>query len=470
MRVGSPNSAAAVVAAGAAALGVASIWVAALRRPFQFSYVEGYLVEQALRVRGGDLYRPLGEPAWIVDNFPPLYPALLAATGADAHGLWAAGRLMTMAAVVGLAWVLWRHGESRNGRAYAVAVAVAWLVLPFVLRRSVLVRMDFLAILLAVSGVLAYRSGRRGWALAAFLAAGLTRQTMLAAPLALALTMPRREALRFLGALAVLAAGAVALLSLAWPDMLRHLVLYNTGRYFPLMALAKYGSLLSLHAPLLILAAASWWRLRGSEDATDRFLVRYAPLALALAVTVGKPGSTYNHFLEGLFAAAWLVARSPPIALRGLRLPARARATALVTTQASILLVSGLVGGPLATTMAALGEGDDQLALVDRLAAAPAPVLSENAGVVVQAGHDVLLEPRTLLELHLSGRWDDAPLVSSLHNGIYSVVVTEGFGSDGRRSDGFRFSAEAWAALQETYVVEQVVGRWTVWVPQGGAP
>lgn len=477
---------------------VVLLGLVALLVPHQITYAEGYMLEQAVRLAEGEgLYRD-SQPPWVLDNFPPVWPAALA-VGVHWFGVsFAWGRALTLAAVAGLLWLLLAFQRRRgDARWLAWGVAALWLLSPFVLRRAVIARMDFPALLLAALGVWcvleaarrrapgpgavpAPDRGRRWTALAlaclCFALAAFTRQTMLVAPVAAAAALwslrLRRPAVAVLGGTGVLvAAGAFTLQGLTDGNFLRQVVLDNTGRY----ALDKLGRmtwvLLAAHAPLLLFGGWGAWRSLRDGTVEGRVLGVWACAEAVASCTVGKPGAAINHYLPLLYVAALHAApglRAAADAARRWKRFAQADATQRGARLALMALAfqAVVLAGPLAFVSAAvLTHQDDEGRLVAVLRAEDAPILSENAGAVLQAGHPVLIEPRLLLERHEAGAWDDDALVRAIEDRNFSLVVMQTFPEYQGGEEGFRLTPAVWAALREHYAPTEQVGRWNLWRP-----
>lgn len=474
-------------AAWAIRLGIASVIAAAGLAvwagsfPFQISYVEGYLLEQGARLAGGgQLYRPLSGSPWIIDNFPPGYVALMAGIVKVGGVHFGAARLLTFAAVAGLGVLLvaWLR-RTQVSLALSWAVLGLWVLSPFVIQRALLVRLDFLALLLSGIGLATFlrlEQRRPAIAIAAssllFLAAIMTRQTAVAAPTALILALwlqgQRIQAIRLAALLGALVGLALAGLQLASNGgFFVHAIQGNIGPY-QLQGLARKTVRAAFyHAPLFIAAIfglRTTWR-RNTLEA--RIRVIWFATALLTSLTVGKPGSSANHYLELLFVAALLAGAG----LQQIRLPLRwptpglrnphAIAVAFIALQ---LLVTA-ASGPLQTSIAVLSDRHEEASLVNFLQSTQGPILSENAGAALLAGHDVVFEPRTFLELHRAGRWDDSVLVAQIQAHAYGAIVLEDFPPGAVRTLGFRFTPNVWDALNDNYVPAHKFGRWIVLEP-----
>ncbi len=465
-----------------AALFLTALSIATVLYPYQTSYIEGYMLDQAARLAdGGPFYRDITQAPWVADNFPPLYPLLLA-VGVQTFGAgFAFGRMLTLASVAGLAGLAYAW-HRRQGSRWPIAVALVglWLASSYVLRRGVLVRMDLAAILLAGAGLLGYLhlEDRRprlavGVALAGFVLALGTRQTLVAAPAALLVALAVAGRWRHAAAigLGVALAGVVAVVTLqAWTDGLfwQNVVVANRGNHLVLAYLERAGLMVLAHIPLLVLGGLGAWEIWRSQGLEARALSLWLVTATLVTWTAGKAGATYNHFLELLFVVGLLVSHG--IAWLARREPVRAWDPSgnvrgiLAVALAAQLVITG-VSPATAAAVTALEDQEGDARLVAFLAANQGPVLSENAGAAVQAGHPVVLEPRTFRDLDQVDRWDDAGLVASLEERRYTLVVTETFEERVYCDPGCRWPVEAWGALERNYEPTREIGHWQIWRP-----
>ena len=429
--------------------------VAMARFPYQTDYGEGPLLSQArLLASGHDPYRSDAVAPYTVANYPPVYPLLVAAlqrtTAARGFGpsRALAGTATLTAAVLAAATVrtLLRRAGRVGWPAAVVPPLAASLLLcqPDIWLWGSLGRVDALALAWTMTGIYAIarqpERADRTWPW--FLLAVLTRQSAVEG-LATALwyLWPQRRAvavrlgLRWAGALAVVVA---ALQVVTGGQFLQQIVVANVNTWTPGAALGAWLGWLFVNGGLPLLAGAAWgWRL--ARDLPDGRLLRgFAVSAWAVSLTVGKVGSSVNYFFPTIAACA-LLAALVPLAPRRSGL-------------AAALLVAYAVGlGPLAdgrglggmalrslTAYRDLGtpgydrmgwrvpaNGNDpaQRQLVARLRSTPGPILSENMGDLVLAGHRIFFQPFEMTRLYRAGRWNDAPLVRRAQTGGFGLVV-----------------------------------------------
>lgn len=439
------------------------------------------MLEQGWRLaahRG--LYGDLSHIPWIADNFPPAYLALMGILYhfAGPDFLW--GRLLTLLAVFSMGCLLYRwYRECEVPPRLALAFLALWLASPIVIRRLVLIRMDYAAILFSGLGLFWFLRHERSTTKAVvgssllFVLAVFTKQSAVAAPMALFCTLifshRTREALSLalLSSLIVL----VGVFGLQWSTdgrFLEHVVSFNNHRWFWGKGALLYVIAFLVDLPLFLLAIASVaktlpaWR---EESLARRSLCVWFLISALTALVAAKGGSVFNQFLELLWVAAMLA----PHGLRTCaeKIPPRWRrepqsSDALPVFLSCLLAIQLVFGISQAAEIHYRLTWDNQRELVQRLRHLAAPILSENAAVLLQAGHTPLIEPRMIVELTMKGVWDETPLVQSIQGKVFSRLILK---RDRLRYTA-RFSPNVLEAIRGYYEQDEVFGPWEVWTPK----
>jgi hypothetical protein len=411
-----------------------------LHFPFGLNYSEGLIWQQALWMFGPHAYPDIARYPFLVFEYPPLYHLVVrgvaAGLGAD---MLASGRgvsMLSTAVAAGLiGWVAAGFGTA-SGRWPAAAGGVLAGLLPFtllpVIAWSTLMRVDMLGLALTYGGIaLGVAALRRPRLLAPALlccvAACYTKQTYLAAPLALWCVHLRHDARGALRAGGIaLAVGLAVLCALSWltaGGFPRHIVVYNVNR-FSLAAAAGQGVAWPAAYPALagltLAAAVLCWRDPARRTAEARFWLAYLALSTATLLFAGKSGASINYVIEWLCVwcvwIGWLAARA--LAAPG---PLAAVVPLLLAIQLSP--VPGAVRQLHATQLSPARNRQAQ-ALLDRLRAVPGPVLSDDMVLLRRAGKEVGLEPAILAELAARGEWREQTLVDMLRGHAFGAVVT----------------------------------------------
>jgi hypothetical protein len=348
------------------------------------------------------------------------------------------------------------------------------------------------------------RGGARGCALL-FALALLTRQTLLAAPLACMIHLAldrnwaalRRFVLRFI----LYVGGAYGILflltrGLAW----HHLVTYNVNPFHwnqvvvwagHLWRFQKFALVLTALLPVLwlFIVYGERWRRESSREsdappaggeeenpggffALIRFSCIYGLLAFASFFMVGKEGAAANYLLElhlavGLFLgvqvgfgndARLTATRQPGMGLlRVLLFLGLSFHAVYLTSQAGLLFSKRIPGA------AERLSGIELLEILERI---PGEVICDEPIYTIQAGRPVLFQPFILSQLARQKMWDESRFVEDLRSGRFRALVTT--------QDFFREEQFFWAwtpamrrAVRDTYGIHARLGGtagWKCWV------
>jgi hypothetical protein len=433
------------------------------------------MLEFSRRLMAGEpVYKPLTEFPLGTCNYAPL-PLVLARLTFPILGFgYAAGRiwvlLATLAiAVILLAWVRQstqippfrgsgpkRSGVGRRAGEQLVPALVAslvWLGAPYVYHWMPQFRVDLPGLAFSLAGVyVVWRSQSRRAILGAallFVLGLYCKQAFLAAPAAAFLYLlvrDRRQALLLAGAMLLL--GGIPFLALSISThgaFWNSLVSANVNPFKLDLLLSQVTGLVRTQLPLMLLTAAFLIPAAGRRAAAadgaagcrtqaNTLIVIYIGLALLTMGLAGKVGSWENYFLEPLAAlclgaglgSAHLMARTGPPAGPSLGpVPRRERVRwlvpLLVLAQVIVMWHTPARAAHIMRADAAANE-----ALHPLVAAAPGLVLSEDMGLLVQAGKPVVYYDFQFSQLALAGRWDQSWEVDNLRLGIFSLVIFEG--------------------------------------------
>jgi len=402
--------------------------------PYDLNYGEGYVLNDAIRLsRGESLYVDLQQFPMVRSPYPPLFPLVWSVFQSIAGPVFWPGRLLSVLSLVGIGlFVGWNAWRLRLG-IWPSVVAVGLVAgSPFVYQWAGYARVDMLALLGAVGGVVAAQwvGGRRGVLLSAVLC-GLaiwTKQTTITAAVAVGIALTLRS--WRCGAAFALLIGVpslfvvLALNAATAGEFAQHVLAGNsTNPLIPLRAAVYVAAFVILDLPAVV--AGLWWLRRGLTRAPSPIAV-YLPIALLAAVSAGNGGSSVNYLIEPVLAVALVV----PFAWRAVPREAALAAPLLAAVQLAVLVHWPNSFGTTYLGESALGHTPTQVdaaigAHLDSVVqAASGEVIAEPAGFALRNGRPVYLQPIDLRAEQLQGRWRSEPLTAALASGRFSEVIT----------------------------------------------
>jgi hypothetical protein len=485
---------------GLAVLAGLTLWLAgrALTYPYQFLHGEGLMLEFTRRLAAGEpVYKPLAEYPLGTCNYAPL-PLLLARLTLPLTGLsFTAGRVWTLLATLVIAAILFAWVRRASGQVLpALVAALAWLGTPYLYHWVPQFRVDLPGLAFSLTGIyLVWREvgkefgprwpGVVGAALL-FVLGLYCKQSFLAAPAAAfcyLLLRHRRQALILAGAMLVLGGVPFLVLNITTHGAFWDSLITSNVNPFDLHLLVSQAvDLVRTYLPLLLLAAlflllppcsATAERLPARTgnstwlpaSAGKALIAIYLALALLTVGLAGKVGSWENYFLE-LLAALCLGAGLGVASL--LSLADRAgKALAVGRWVVPLLVLSQVVlmwHTPAKAAGVMRADAAANQVLQPQVAAASGLVLSEDMGLLVQAGKPVPYYDFQLSQLALAGRWDQSWEVGNLQRSAFSLVILE---TDTRLDveKYGRYTRAFVSALDYGYRLAERVGKYHVYRP-----
>jgi hypothetical protein len=486
-------------------------WVAIGQRilyPFPIDYGEGPLLRQLAYLQQGGtlagLYGDPGAPPYLIVNYPPVYLLVSQALGWGLPALMA-GRIVSALAGVAVALSIWRlvvqPSPPAYGRVFALCTTLTWFALPIVREWSGVMRVDMLGVALGLAGLVAVRHKRPLLGTALVVLALLTKPSLLAAPLALAVWMisqPWRQWVR-MAAVALAVVGIVAGgITLAGGNIWLHVIQANVNLWDEALARGFWREAWQLHWPLMIAALLitlsvvirSWRQLTHPTTIWTSMAIAYTVGGIIVGLGIGKVGAYANYFLEWYAGMVWILGIGAQSALAH---TTWRRWLAVGCVLAGSLAVAryiplwsetypkpyGMIEGQRPPRLIVGGYGVWQdvqrerqildanavtaAALNAEIAALGGPVFTDVPGVAAQAGVEApmqVFEHRQLLDV---GLWDQRPMLRMLANGEMPLVVLDYLGN--------WMTPESIALIQTRYAQSGSRGSFDLYQPIAvGAP
>ena len=444
--------------------------------PYPLDYGEAPLVDQAMRLAAGqNIYRAdISTPPYTISNYPPLYiVSLIPFVKLFGPNFWA-GRVISwlcaLASSVFLALIIQTHTKDRLA---SVITLMTFLVIPYVVSWSSLLRIDLLALAFSLAGMyflVRWPTGRWGLVVGGLLlvAAIYTRQSYaLAAPLATFVWLLAHDWRRAFG-LAAWVGGLTLILFLILNT------LTQGGFYFNIVTanINEFGMERlewNLHriweaAPILLILGGSSLFLVRRWNRSWPLVAPYLIGAGLSALTIGKIGSNVNYFLE-LCAALSLAVGSIVAWSRkvvGIHI-LRIVLLALLTFQTGILLHTTLEEN-VTGLRARMKAVSDLRNLEDIVANTQGPILAdEYMGMITLQGRFLTVQPFEVTQLAHAGLWDQTPLIQSIQDKEFPLILIHYFPEFEVYKE--RWTPEMLAAIDRSYVVTDILADTRVYKP-----
>ena len=422
--------------------------------PAQLNYLDGYIVDDALRIAAGEaLYEDPSVAPYAINMYTPAAMYAMAALIRGGVDGFSAGRLLSLLSVIGVALIIALTGWPRTGW-LALAVGLLYLLHPIQWPWSLVVRPDEPALLLAIAAIaLLTVDDRRWWLPAALLLAAslLTKQSSIAAPVAAGCWLLLKNWRRGMAFAAVYASAVGAsVLLLQWRTgglFLLHVAVANDHPFSWNRVVSMYHRFI-LSNPLVVgllvvLLGVVVWRRRWSLPAV------YAFTSAGVAMAVGRLGASLNHFLEPVAAIFLLAACDFPVEFFERRRPVRMAIAALLAAGFSLSAAASWIDQWRAhQTARAMVPIHNRL--VETVAAVDGPVVSDDAAAVVGAGKRVHIRPFIMSQLSARGRWDQTPFVDEIRRHQIGMIIVR---SAPRSVYESRYTPEMRQAIDQNYEV-----------------
>ncbi len=466
---------------------------------------EGTLLHEArLILRGEPLYQPLQLDRVVGAPYPPVHAYTLAAVERLLHGptppanvdtghLWFGGRLISLAGITGAALIagliVWRVGGNVSA---ALLTSLAFLATPPAQLWATRIKPDPLALLFTTSGLLlaaiAFTSSIRRrrifliWAALLFALAYFTKQTQIAAPLAVGFALlfaplpageralppgwvRRQFALRpgliafSLTYLVAVGASWLALDIITNGQFTFHVWGLHPPEWWIFGRFLRYAALLLPGWPLMLLVLCGGGllvvRMRGrAPDPALTMALAYAALGSATLIGAGTIGSHHNHLLEPYLALAIGGGAAAGRMLGMARFGSGAARVVLPVLAAGLLVLQGwsFIQRP------AWYGGEFDLSqpnwerFVTLIRSQPGEVLSDDVGLLLLAGKTPRYDdPPTMGPAARSDLWDQSGLLREIEAQRFDLVLLH-FDATRQEIDSYgRWSPEFIAALRANY-------------------
>jgi len=446
--------------------------------PFPLDDGEGFVLNQAILLKNKfPLYPLISEPPYIVTNYPPVFPLLLSLFTNPLNPSFFAGRFLTLLASVVLAVSAGGCVKSATGdRRAGIITFLLVFASPIIFFWGALVRVDILASALSLAGLWVAMRSRNGifYSIPLLVAALFTRQSSIETAFAIGAVLILRPVVygnrpafltRTLPFIAgwIIAVVAVFGILQAWTggQFWLHTVTYTRTEYFFGRMLNNFALIIKHHALLFLVALITL--PTAIRDRKKFILAAFFIASFGTALLAGKVGSDLNYFINLAVASSILAGSFIADLFKKLE-ASESRSGVLIPAMLlipAIMIHSGMMEGHRAWSFTPTSEDiESGNRIVEVLSSVNGPILCEDEGFCLKAGHEVLFNPFIMSEMAREGYWDESDFITAIQNKEFDLIMlrfdvfaeyhddTPGYGNN---AGWDRFTPAMEAAISENY-------------------
>jgi hypothetical protein len=456
--------------------------------PYQIDYGEGYMLYLAKTVAdGGTIYTDISELPSIPGLYTPVY-TIICALFIKIFGVsFTIGRIISIVSALIIGYLVYKIAEKYSDRRSALIALLFFFALPYVYRWSCLFRVDMLALLFSLVGIylfLKYERNKKIYlCIPFFLLAVFTKQSMIIAPLAAFIYLflkDKKMALKVFGLLGITGIILFLICNLLtdW-QFYNHVIIYQSLPFVWYQLSTKFGEFIETHYIISILAGgiALYYILRKRIFLLSIYLL----ITLLSIISIGRVGASSNYLLELLVICCIFIA----ILLKEVCLHIKKGDIFGIAVVTLLLLQSISFLGDRQTYIYGPTSEDHEVQqkisiLIEN---SKGTVLTEDAGMSIINGKDLVIEWFMDTQLSLQGLWDQTAFVESIKNRQYSVIILESnakvkltqlkSGRDENYSEdewhnivSQRFTVEMLEVIIDNYQLSEQLGDFFIYYPK----
>jgi hypothetical protein len=470
--------------------------------PYGLDYGEGVVWAQMREMVAGQAYGPVDVFPSLIFHYPPIYHLLTAALArALEMDELATGRLLSAVATLATAAMIGgtandlvkKQGRYRHSWVCGLIAGLLVLSMMPILHWSRFMRVDMLALFFSFTGVYLgihalLRPRLIHLAAVCFVAAIFTKQTSIAAPIAVfgsLFILNRRTAIAGVST-SLLLAGVllIAIIQYYGVGFLSHILLYNINTV-EWNRLHWIGGMFSHHALFITIALyAIATSVRGAVHKgrdgyvdggkrqaagheTDRALIIvlvFFMLSTMMLLTIVKLGSSYNYFLEWLCCIALLAgfATRDAVELAFSEDNAKLSMYAIIAPVAIGVQSFMLPDTPQDSAMSSATRRGELDTLVRLVSATEKPVISGDFVLIMRGGKKPVWDPFTFPELAVKGLWDDRPFIERICRHEFGLFITD---DDSEQAVSRGYRPDTASAISSCYPLTRKMAGLTISMP-----
>ncbi len=435
-----------------------------IRYPYPVAYGEGIILNQArLLAQAKPIYQDINSYPYVVGNYPLIFPFFYSFFIKFFGVTLAWGRIITFFATLLSAFLVFSvvKSEARGINNSTYWAGGLFLASPFIYNYYPMVRVDALAFLFSLLGLYFVYRYENCWklylAVIFFILALYTKQLFVAAPIAtliyLCIKNFKKAVLFFVLLVGIYVVLFFIINRLTDGQFFLHNYLYNMNRFSLHQLVKMYVKTLQSHSILFGLAVF-WiaYKKRWKSLFTYYFIV-----AGLVALSAGKLGSNYNYFCEFVGAGIIIIGEF----LNGME-QEKALVYSLLLMQLVIFIHAPFMTGYTRKTLT-----EEQIQRISQFVKnTPGPIISEDAGLLVLNGKEVLYQPFICTQLAHQGIWDQGRFLEDITNKKFSAIILTFKLDDFDRA---RLTDEMAEVMKNNYILKQKIGMYYIYVPYPGS-
>lgn len=437
-------------------LGFAGYWLALAVKwiPYanQIDYGEGYNIYVANLWANGQWNWDITQEPYLTIIYGTVYYMIIAPlTDIFGLGFEISRALMAAATVVSCVFCGLIVYQISKRKLLAVFAGLLPLAHPIARDWGVQARVDPLAVMFSVIGIwwmVKFAGNKWFWIAPLFFVVSFYTKVnvigIVAAVAFLVVVVNWKRALIFSGICTAL----VAIPMLAFRPLFDHMIVYNNQPIWENVFALKLPDILMFAMPLIgILVIAAMYVRKNIKTLPCIWLVTAVVITTVLLL---KHGSSTNYYIESVYAVSICAVLGIPMlasyAKKHLKWQS-AGVWIIVIMIIPILSPSNLHVIPFPNDEYTEAVSEVQAIIADT----NEPIPTENAGAVVMAGKDLLIEPLVFTRLADIGMWDESKYVYDLETQRFDYLVLRSPLEDHVKNPHGHFSAAVSAAMAENY-------------------
>lgn len=446
--------------------------VVLINYPYQISYGEGYILNQAVLIsQGQSIYQDITNYPYLVGNYPPVYPFLCALFVKIFGVSFAPGRFISFIATILSGFLIYtilkENIRSQKGsfKKSIIISSLFFFASPYIFYAYPLYRVDALALLFSLMGlyfVFKFENRKSMYlSIPFFILALYTKQSFIAAPLASLIYITFRNVKRGVVYLIFLSLIYVSIFlflnDLTHGQFYLHNFTYNANVFSIFFAIRMCVAALQIHAILFAFAFACVIHIILRKKLS--LLVIYLVISALVTISIGKIGSGINYFGELVTCSCIILG----IFLNETEFTNKESKNILIVTGLLLQLIL-FAHIPYLTghtpTNADLKNAEK---ISSEIINTPGSILSEDGGLLVVNRRQILFQPFVFTQLARQNLWDQGNFVADIRENRFPLIILT-FNIN-YETDKERLTEEMVEAIRRGYHLENRIGIYYIYLP-----